>query len=186
MRFGFREFVFVVLLLAMPVASYFFVFQPRSARDAEALAEIRKKQQKLDQLEAATKNMLDLGEEIDKLSEAIAVFEQKLPEQREVEVILEEVWKLAAAHSLKPKSVRTDKIAGTAHYAELPIKMEIIGDFDGFYSFLLSLEKLPRITRMPEMKLKKIEGEEGKMTADITLSIFFEESRSKRNASKGA
>ncbi len=89
-------------------------------------------------------------------------------------MILRDVWKLANKHHLTPKSVRTDKITSTAQYAELPIKMEINGNFDGFYEFLLDLEKLPRITRVPSMKLKKSRDTEGNMEAEIVLSVFFE------------
>ncbi len=175
MRFGIRELAFVVVLLAMPVAAYLFVFQPRNLQIAEAKAEVQQKQQKLAQLEQATQNMEDLGAEIEKLSEAIDLFERKLPEKQEVEGILQDVWNLASEHQLTPKSIRTEKEQGTAQYTELPIKMVIVGDFDGFYEFLLDLEKLPRITRTPTMQLKKLHrDEEGVMQADLVLSIFFE------------
>ncbi len=176
MKFGIRELVFLILLIATPVASYVFLFEPRQRTMAEARAEIRGKQAKLAQLEAATANIADLGREIDHLTEAISMFEQKLPAQREVEVILKQVWELASKHQLTPKSVRTDKPLNTAAYSELPIKMVIVGDFDGFYSFLLDLEKLRRITRTPEMKLKKLTGgdDQGQMQADLILSIFFD------------
>jgi hypothetical protein len=52
--------------------------------------------------------------------------------------------------------------------------MNLAGDFKGFYAFLLQLEKLPRITRVSQMKLEKIDDREGEMTAQMTLSIFFE------------
>lgn len=176
MRFGLREVIFLLLLIGMPVAAYFFVFKPRNEKMTEARAEIVNKQAKLDQLQKETAQISDLGDEIDKLTQAIGVFEEKLPAQRDEQVILKEVWELAARHDLKPKSVRTDKIVKNANYAELPIKMVISGDFDGFYSFLLDLEKLPRITRTPDMKLKKVERVEaaGVMEAEIVLSIFFE------------
>jgi Tfp pilus assembly protein PilO len=60
------------------------------------------------------------------------------------------------------------------NYSELPIQMSLSGDFNGFYSFLLQLEKLPRITRVTQMKLEKINDHDGEATANITLSIFFE------------
>lgn len=166
--------MFLLVLVALPVASWFFVFAPRAEQVAEVEAEIKQKQAKLEQLENATAAMDNLGEEIDKLTQAIQVFEQKLPAQHEVDVILKEVWELAAKHDLAPKSVRPEKIMSAAYYTELPIKMEIVGDFDGFYSFLLELEKLQRITRMPNMKLEKIKDEEGMMKAVVILSIFFE------------
>ena len=176
MRFGIRELIFVLLLLAMPVAAYVFVFQPRNEQIAQARQEIHQKQQKLEHLEAATKNITDLGQEIEKLSQTIELFEQKLPAQREVEVILKQVWELAAKHKLVPKSIRTDRPVNAAQYAELPILMSIHGDFDGFYSFLLDLEKLRRITRMPQMKLEKISSQEqeGQMEAHVVLSIYFD------------
>ena len=157
MRFGFRELIFVMLLLAMPVASYFFVFAPRNGQNAEKRLELDQKEQKLSQLEQATHSIEDLGREIDELAQVIDLFEQKLPVEREVEVILKQVWELADRHRLTPKSVRTDKQIKSAHYTELPIRMVITGDFDGFYSFMLELEKLSRITRLPKMKLKKQE-----------------------------
>jgi len=183
MQFGLREAVFILLLLAMPVAAYFFVFEPRATQIAEARAEIASKQAKLKELESATKSMDDLGNQIDKQRKAIELFEQKLPATRDVEVVLRDVWRLAAENDLTPKSVHTDKIVNSAQYAELPIKMTIIGDFSGFYTFLQELEKLPRITRTPTMKLEKLEDDEGEMQADMVLSIFFQ--GEKRQASAG-
>ncbi len=174
MRFGLREFIFILLLLGVPVAAYYFVFEPRNQQIAQAREEIRDKQAKLTQLESATRTIPDLDLEIVKLAEAVEVFEQKLPAEQEVEVILKEVWNLADRHELKPKSVRTDKTITTAQYAEMPIKMVILGNFDGFYSFLLDLERLRRITRMPKMKLKKLTTEEGSMEAEVVLSIYFD------------
>ncbi|MCC7408217.1 MAG: type 4a pilus biogenesis protein PilO [Phycisphaeraceae bacterium] len=174
MRLGARELIFLLLLVAMPVAAYFMVFEPRNQQIREATEEIRQKQLKLKQLEAATGAIADLGLEIDKLTEAINVFEQKLPAQREVEVVLQQVWELAAAQKLVPKSVRTDKLIRQPEYSELPIKMTIVGNFDGFYAFLLDLEKMPRITQLPMLSLKKAKTDEGEMQAEMVLTIFFE------------
>ena len=187
MRFGIREAIFLVLLLATPIAAYVFLFGPRNAMISEARAEIRQKQEKLQQLEAATGRFQDLDSEIEKLTEAISLFEKKLPAEREVDVILKQVWELAARHGLTPKSIRTDKPVAAASYSELPIRMVIVGDFDGFYSFLLDLEKLRRVTRMPEMALKKsTRNEEGQMQAQLVLSIFFEpQNQGAREGSSG-
>ncbi len=182
MQFGIRETVFVLLLLALPVAAYFYLFEPRAAEISEAREEIASKQAKLKELEAETKSIEDLGEEIDRLRQAIELYEKKLPAQRDVEVVLRDVWRLASENKLTPKSVRTDKIVKTNNYAELPIKMTIIGDFSGFYKFLLELEKLPRITRTPKMKLKKLDKQEGVMQADMVLSVYFEGDSRSANA----
>jgi Tfp pilus assembly protein PilO len=175
MRLGLRELIFLMVLISLPIAAYFFVFKPRNTQIEESRAEIQSKQSKLEKLQNATRNIDDLGKEIDKLTEAIVVFEQKLPAQREVEVILQQVWEIASKHALTPKSVKTDKPVPAAQYAEIPIYITIVGDFDGFYSFMLELEKLKRITRIPEMTLKKaVKGTDNQMQADFVMSIFFE------------
>lgn len=185
MRFGMRQAIFFLLLLAVPVCAYFFVFEPRNTQIADARREIQIKQTKLAQLQKATRNIEDLGKEIDRLTESIEIFEQKLPAEREVEVVLKQVWELASRHGLTPKSIRTEKPIVGAQYAELPLKMVIIGDFDGYYSFLYDMAKLRRITRMTKMSLEKLNTEEGQMQADIVMSIFYEAPQNGRGAGKG-
>lgn len=174
MKLGPREILFIMLLLALPAAAYQFVFQPRNAQISEVRKQIVGKRAKLDQLQQATKRIDDLGEEIDRLSQAVALFEQKLPSEREVEVILKEVWELAMAHGLMPKSIKTDKPIDMKLYAEQPLNMVIEGDFDGFYSFLLDMEKLRRITRLPQLRLENKDRYSGVIKAELVLSIFHE------------
>ena len=59
-------------------------------------------------------------------------------------------------------------------YIEQPLKMQLTGDFNSFYSFLLELERLPRIIKIRELRLKKDSKEQGKVTADFIVSIFFQ------------
>jgi len=174
MKLGIRELAFLLLLVAMPVLAWFFVFEPRNEQIAEARAEIREKKAKLVQLRAATASIENLGEEIDRLAAAIEMFQKKLPEQREVEVVLKNVWELASRNDLLPKSVKTDKPVTERNYTNQPIRMEIVGEFDGFYSFLLELERMNRITRLPTMKLEKARSEDGQMKAAVILNVFFE------------
>lgn len=89
-------------------------------------------------------------------------------------MILQEVWELATSHGLLPKSVSTEKPIDMQLYVELPLKMVIVGDFDGFYGFLLDMERLRRITRLPQMRLEKSGRDNGKIQADLILSIFHE------------
>ena len=185
MRLGLRELLFIIVLIGMPVAAYFYVFKPNNEQVVKAKKEIESKQKKLAQLEKATMKIADLGEEINKLKEAIELFEDKLPAEKEVEVILKRVWELAADKGLNPKSIRTEKPIRKQRYTELPIKMVILGDFDGYYAFMLELEKMSRITRIPEMKLSRHKQSDGQMEAIFTLSIFFEPESSKTLAAKG-
>ncbi len=173
MRFGLRELIFFMVLIGLPICAYFFAFKPMNETKKAVIAECKAKENRLKKLELA-RHIENLGDEIDKLSQAIALFEDRLPEAKEVEVILREVWQLATRRGLNSRSVRTEEPEQCAGCLELPIAMEMNGNFDGFYSFLLDLEKLPRITRIHQMELNKLTDEEGHMEARFTLSIFFE------------
>jgi Tfp pilus assembly protein PilO len=72
------------------------------------------------------------------------------------------------------KTIKTLKSEQAPGCREQPIQMTLTGDFNGFYSFLLQLEKMPRITRINQMKLDRSGDQEGQIQAQMTLSIFFE------------
>jgi type IV pilus assembly protein PilO len=187
MQLGFREMIFLLVLLAVPAASYFYLFQPHDEKIRQARTEIEMKQAKLDRLHVYTAKIDDLGLEIEKEREAVAKIEAKLPSLQDVEGILEQIWQLAAGNQQTIKSVKSDKPIPAAMHMEQPLKVTMEGEFDGFYQFLLELENLPRITRVHQMKLQKLgttasatQGKDkdasppGSVKAEFTLSIYFQ------------
>ena len=184
MRFGFRELIFLVVLLAVPVASWWYVFRPRNDEIAQAHMEIKIKQIKLDKLREVAKRIDDIGLAIEQGREAVDLIEAKLPNRDQVEDILANVWELAKRNHLSLKSVKSEKPVTATLYMEQPLRVSLTGRFDGFYQFLLEMENLPRITRVPRMKLERImetgrlndaDLDTGVMQADFTLSIYFEQ-----------
>jgi len=176
MRFGIREFLFLIVLLAMPVSSYMFVFRALNREIESAKLEIEHKERMLDKLDAATKASTDLVRANDEITAAIEGVESRLPDGKEVEVILEQVADLARKCRLELPKVTTGKPVSAARYMEQPLEMVIRGNFDDFYEFLLRLERLDRITRMLNLTLERLDKEDGSMTATFTLSIYFEPS----------
>ena len=183
MKFGIREIVFVVLLAAIPVGAWWFVFRPADARNAEMLKQIKTKQQKLQELYKATATIGDLKVEINSFKEAINFFRTKLPTEKEMDQVLKGVWRLAEANNLITKSIRTLKPTQkvvlladpTGPYAEQPISIELEGPFEGFYGFLLAMETQPRIMRIQQMNVKKMPKKgEGYIHAKCIVSVFFE------------
>lgn len=174
MKFGIRELILVSAMVGLLICSYFLVFAKSNTKRETLKKEISDKKTALANLQRATAGIDDLGKKIEELQQAISFFEKKLPQEKEVDKILKEVWQMAEANSLQTKTVKTLKSERGPNYSEQPIQMNLSGDFNGYYAFLLQLEKLPRITRVSQMKLEKIDERDGEMTAQMTLSIFFE------------
>ena len=173
MKFGVRELIFVCILIGILGLAYS-DFRKRDAERQDLEADTAKIRTELVSLKTATAGIEDLGRKIDDLQMAIDFFESKLPQEKEMDKILTEVSQMADANALTTRTVKTLKSERTAQYSEQPIQMSISGDFNGFYSFLLQLEKLARITRVTHMNLQKIDEHDGQMQAQMTLSIFFE------------
>ena len=185
MKLGIREIVFVVVLTAIPVGAWWFVFRPADTRDDEMIKQIETRQQKLQSLNRATATIGDLKVEVSSLKEAIKFFRSKLPGEKEIDKVLQEVWRLAEVNKMTTKSIRTLKSTSSVvtltnpsgPYAEQPISLELEGTFTGFYGFLLALETQPRIMRIQQMNIKKIPAKgEGYIQVDCTISVFFERS----------
>ena len=174
MKLGIRELVFFLVLLGLLGSAYWFGFKRMDTRRESLEASIKVKQTALGDLRRSTAGIEDVEQKLKQLSEAIRFFESKLPQERELETILDQVWKIAQRHNLTTRSVKTLRTERNPSYSEQQLQIGLSGNFEGYYAFLLEFEKLPRITRITKMNLQKINDTEGQMQADITLSIYFE------------
>lgn len=187
-----RQGVFVLLLLGIVVGAWYFLFHPRDLEDQQMRMAIAAKQRQLQKLNRATATIGNLKEEIANLDKAIQFFQSKLPNEKEMDKVLEEVWRLAENNNLTTKGIYATRSNGTSPFVpagatqiEQPIKMEFVGDFMGFYSFLIALEAQPRIMRIREIKLEPAnrgpDDKEGLVKASVVMSIFFENQSNRKS-----
>jgi Tfp pilus assembly protein PilO len=190
MKLGLRELIFALLIVAIPLGSWWFVFRPRNAREVQMVQQIEAKQAKLQQLNATIGAIGDIQGEIASLEKGIGFLQSKLPSEKEIDKVLQEVWRLAETNKLITKSIRTmDKpdvsYAAAAAQAEQPIQMKLEGDFRGFYAFMLALENQPRIMRIKKLVLTKPEKmQDGFMQATFEMTVFFDRSEKDKEKEK--
>lgn len=174
MKIGLRELVLLVVLVAVPVASFFLVFKPQNEAIEAAKAEVQHKQNMLDELRKETSQTDDLLSENQMLERRIERVEARLPSNNELDRVIRQVSQLAVAAGLEPPALKNAKPLAAALYMEQPLEMKTAGDFGGYYKFLQRLEQLPRITRIPDMKVERDRQVEGKMNIEFTLSIYYQ------------
>ena len=178
MQFGWRTFLFVVLLLAMLVLSYPLLFKPLRIERDKAVEETSKQRQRLNDIAVKMAQTKSMPDEIKQLQKAIELLESKLPAATEMDKVLQDVWKAAKDNSLTIKSVRNAKPIEGANYNQQPIRIVLEGSFNpGFFKFLSAVEALPRLTKINEMKIDADQQNKGAITADLTLTIFYEGSQ---------
>ena len=170
-----RQILFFIVLMAMPVASYFMVFEPQNREIEKAKKEIEQKQAMLEKLRQATSQAEDLQRANEKVQESIQAIRANLPTNKEMDNVLRQVSGLAAKNELRvPVFKKKEQSLPAGLAMEQPLDVEFTGDFDGFYAFLLELEQLPRITRITDLKLTRSQKVDGEMKALMMLSIYYE------------
>ena len=179
-----RQFLFSAVLLALPVCSYFVVFRPVNAKIEQGKKEIQHKQALLSKLREATSQTADLQRANDQIRQSIDSLQAKLPSSKEMDNVLRQVSGIAAKNGLKiPNFKKNDKTAPAGMAMEQPLDIEITGDFDGFYKFLLDIEQLPRITRFTDLEIVRSDKSggsgaantaDGDMKSKFVLSVYYE------------
>ncbi|BAM04852.1 type IV pilus inner membrane component PilO [Phycisphaera mikurensis] len=175
MRFSIREALYLVVLLAVAGGTWHFGITPVRANIAAYREDTAIREGTLAELDKAKARYPDFDAEIRRLETAMGTFSEKLPERKETADIIRGITEIATANQLTVTTVKPAAQLAAAGYIELPIRLEIEGDFDGFYNLIRQIENLPRITRMPAMTLERLNrGSDGVVSAKLTLSIFFE------------
>jgi Tfp pilus assembly protein PilO len=177
MRGSVRILLTLVGVVAIAAATTYFAALPMLKKSEADRAAIEARHAQLVKLERVARRINDLQEEVKRLEQALAFFEDRLPQEREVDVILREFWLIAEAKSMTPRSIRTAAPETRARYCSQPITLSLEGPFEGFYEFLLGLERLPRITKIRQMQLIKSPMKEGVVQAELVMDIFFEKSK---------
>jgi Tfp pilus assembly protein PilO len=177
MRGSTRILLTLVAVVVASAAVTWLVVLPTHRRAESDRAAIDDLRSQLVRLDRVARRISDLQEEVGRLEGALAFFENRLPQQREVDVILREVWIIAEAKSLTPRSIRCATPESQARYNSQPITMTLEGPFEGFYEFLVGLERLPRLTKVRQMQISKSPMKEGVVQAELLLDIFFEKSK---------
>jgi len=182
MKSGGRQLVMGALLLAVPVVSYFLVFGPQNREIARAKEEIALKRDMLERLQAETARNADLERANETIGVRLEQIESRLPSGKEVDRVIRQVSQLAIDAGLQPPAMSSKRPVSAALYKEQPLELETYGDFEGFYRFLQSIERLPRVTRVPQLKVVRDTKNDGFMKVEFTLSIYFRDGDGEKGA----
>ena len=174
MKFTSRELILFLAVLMVPILSYFVVFKPQTEKIEQAKTEIQHRKESLAALRVETARNEDLRAANDEIIARIEDMESLLPSGKEIDLIVRQVSALAVESGLTPPTLKSAKPVAAARFREQPLEMSTSGSFEGFYEFLLALERLPRLTRVVDFVLKDSSEEGVEVEAEFTLSIYFQ------------
>ncbi len=147
------------------------VHMPRERALQDLRRQIGGLEQKLTQAQQRCVALTPLTQQVETLRAAAGTFEQRLPQDAQVGLFLQQVAEQLRQAQLSSLEMRPASPVQAARYTELPIRLGFKGTFSNIFTFLGQLESLPRIKRIAELSLAGDIGESG-VRADMVLSIF--------------
>jgi len=142
----------IVLLLG---AGYFFlVYQDVSARLTALRSQELELQRKLSEVRSITANIDEFETEIADLEVKLQKVLRQLPNDKELEVLLTDISNLGKTAGIEIKSFQRKSEVVHGFYAEVPIALEIEGDYHSVARFFDMLAGLPRIVNMGAVEMR--------------------------------
>ena len=180
MKLGPREIIFLLVLTAVPVGAWFFVFEPRNQEIAQSRRTIAAMETTLARLDQLTSSVGDVRIAIDEAEARLSDFRQNIPDAEEVDDLLAEMNEIGGRNELKFTSIRALKQNEVQHHLEIPLTMELESNFLGIYRFLSDLERLPRIVRVQNLEIERNlvaksrddERPEGSLDVSMTVVVY--------------
>ncbi len=177
-----RQVAFFAVLLAVPLGAWAFVFKPRNTEIAMARADVDLRLAQLDELREVESINDDLEKTLEQLDLALNELRARIPDAAGIEDILRRIAEITQENRLVVRSFKREKTIPSAHYVEMPLKTVIEGSFEGIHRFLVDLERIPRITRILDMKIEnpnsnpmsRSNGQiaQGDVRAELTITIY--------------
>lgn len=153
-----KAILLLTVLLVILALGYFFKVQDVSQQtqiaarqEAELLREYENKAFLAANLDAYRAQMVELDETFGALL-------QQLPKDTEVPGLLEDITEVAYGSGLSMKSISLQPEKTTEYYVELPIRIDVTGDYHDFGSFVSGVASLPRIVTLHDYTIKETEG----------------------------
>jgi type IV pilus assembly protein PilO len=167
--------VFIVFAICTGVAWYFLVWdddrpvlQKSQQEELDLRAQFENKQQRAANL-AAYK--AQLGE----MERTFGAMLRQLPGRTEVPNLLVDISQTGLAAGLSEKLFQPSSEQNKGFYAELPIKIRLVGSYHQFGSFVSGIAALPRIVTLHDLEIKPVNATGAgfdNLTMDVTAKTY--------------
>ena len=150
-----RQVLFFVILVGVPIGAWAFVFHPRNQAISAARIDVDLKRTQLEELREVEAINADLETTLGTLQSALRQLRARIPDAAGVEDVLRRIAEIAQQNRLVIRSFKREQTLSASHYTELPLETVIEGSFAGIHRFLFDLERMPRITRILDMRIER-------------------------------
>ncbi|MDA9090554.1 type 4a pilus biogenesis protein PilO [Porticoccaceae bacterium] len=153
-----KTILLVLVLILILALGYFFKIKEMSQQHSVAA---KKELKLLEQYESKAFQAANLDayrQQMIELDETFGALLKQLPKDTEVPGLLEDITEVAYGSGLSMKSISLQPERASEFYIELPIKIDVTGDYHDFGSFVSGVAALPRIVTLHDYSITQTNG----------------------------
>jgi len=177
-----RQMIYVAMILAIPLASYFLIFKTRNSATTALETDASQMEAKLGEIDQVIDGAKErLKDHTLKLQEGIDKMSSRRQPEKDTNDIYKALQRMAAGNNLEASYV--SKLSrGKADAAEQfnsgfrrkhLASMTLQGKLSSFYAFLLELEKLEDMIYPTEIGVTRLSGEENEGNVEVRMKLDY-------------
>ena len=169
--FGPKLLVLVAILVAIPVAGYFLLWQDQIAEIEKGIAQ--EESLKKDYLAKKTQAVnLDLHkQQLREIDTQFGALLKQLPNKAQMDALLVDINQAGLSRGLQFELFRpAGGESAREFYSERPISLKLIGTYHDMGGFAADVGQLPRIVTLGDVSIEA--GKDGNLTMDVTARTF--------------
>ena len=144
----------LVSAIALLVGGYYFgIYQQANAELSQLKAKELSLQRRLSEVRSVAANLKAFEKELEALEERFTLALRSLPNEKQMEVLLTDINNLGKTVGVEIKSFKRQPEKLHDFYAEVPLAIELEGNFHDIARFFDRMAKLSRIVNMDEIKM---------------------------------
>jgi type IV pilus assembly protein PilO len=167
-------FILLIFLICAGSFSYVFVWnedrpilQKAEADEVDLRAQFETKQQRAANLDAYRAQLAEM-------ERTFGAMLRQLPGKTEVPNLLVDISQTGLAAGLQEKLFQPGPEKSNGFYAELPIKIKLVGSYHQFGAFVSGIAALPRIVTLHDIEISPVDAKSGydNLTMDVTAKTY--------------
>jgi type IV pilus assembly protein PilO len=143
------------------------ILQKAEADELDLRSQFESKQQRAANLEA-------YKTQLQEMERSFGAMLRQLPGKTEVPNLLVDISQTGLAAGLQEKLFQPGSEKGNGFYAELPIKIKLVGTYHDFGNFVSGIAALPRIVTLHDIQIAPLDakGNYDNLTMDVTAKTY--------------
>lgn len=163
------------LIIIISGIYWYFIWSPNNDQLNGLQKTLETKKKRLAELENIKRDLPKFEQEFERLNKEFQIASLKLPKEEEIPTLIDSIYLDLSASGLEPVGFAPQSLVKKDIYAEIPIKMNVIGSYFELANFFDRVSRLPRIVNVRNLNLKlhkKSTSRDSILGADFTTVTF--------------